>query len=584
MKRVGKILLITLISIVGILLATYVLLVVKSPGKLEPLKDASGKVIVGSLVEKNFIEIGGIRQGFFIRAENPENPVLLFLHGGPGSPSFPYSVPYESSERLEKYFTVCYWEQRGAGMSYSESTDPASMTVEQIVEDARQMTEYLQNRFKQEKIYLMGHSFGTYLGIKVIDKYPENYLAFIGIGQISNQLESEKLALDFMLQRATETNDKDALRQLKQFDKQAADFPTDDFFMTRSKLLNKYGYGMAHQNFSMTTLIKDVMFFKGYTFSEKMGYIKGSLLSGRLFDYTMKDNLFESSASLDVPVYIIHGKYDNVTSYVLAQEYLNKIEAPAKAFFTFENSAHAPFIEEPEKFIQTMREILYPFSVKIQISNDIELIQLSEKAYVHVSVSEIAGFGKVSSNGLIFVNGKEAFLFDTPATNSQTETLVKWIADSLSATVSTFVPTHWHDDCLGGLEYLHSIEIKSYANQMTIDLAKANSKPVPRHGFTDSLHLVLRGDIVECHYLGGGHSADNIVVWIPSEKILFAGCMVKDIYSKGLGNLSDAKVEEWLPTIQKVTAKFHDAKIVIPGHGQIGGKGLLEHTSKLLTE
>ena len=221
---------------------------------------------------------------------------------------------------------------------------------------------------------------------------------------------------------------------------------------------------------------------------------------------------------------------------------------------------------------------------KTHICDDIELIQLSEKVFVHVSVSEIAGFGKVSSNGLIFVKGDEAFLFDTPVTNQQTETLVKWIADSLFAKVSTFVPTHWHDDCLGGLEYLHSIGIKSYANQMTVDLAKAHGKPVPRHGFTDSLWLDLHGDIVECHYLGGGHSADNIVVWIPSEKILFAGCMVQNIHSKGLGNLSDSKLDEWYPTIQKVLVKFSDAKIVIPGHGQIGGIELLEHTSKLLNE
>ena len=364
MKKVGKILLITLISIIGILLAGFILLMVKSPGKLDPLKDASGKVIVGSFVEKNFIEIGGIRQGFFIRTENPSNPVLLFLHGGPGSPSLPYSIPYESAERLEKYFTVCYWEQRGAGMSFSESTDTASMTIEQIVEDARQMTEYLQNRFKQEKIYLIGHSFGSYLGIKIIEKYPENYLAYIGIGQISNQLESEKLALDYMLQHATETDDKDVLEKLKQFDKQAEDFPSLDFLMARSQLLNKYGVGMAHKDITMATIIKHVMFFKGYTFSEKINYIKGSLFSIRLFDNTLKDNLFESSTSFDIPVYFTHGKYDYVTSYVLAHEYLEQIEAPAKAFFTFENSAHAPCIEEPEKFVQILSEILQTVNEK----------------------------------------------------------------------------------------------------------------------------------------------------------------------------------------------------------------------------
>ncbi|GHT38495.1 hypothetical protein FACS189435_4760 [Bacteroidia bacterium] len=135
----------------------------------------------------------------------------------------------------------------------------------------------------------------------------------------------------------------------------------------------------------------------------------------------------------------------------------------------------------------------------------------------------IAGFG----NGLILVSKDEAFLFDTPATGSQTETLVKWIADSLKATVSTFVPNHWHEDCLGGLDYLHSKGVKSYANQMTVDLAK-------------------------------------------------------DIHSKGLGNLSDAQPEEWAKTIQKVIGTFSEAKIVIPGHGGIGGKELLQHTKELL--
>jgi metallo-beta-lactamase class B len=221
---------------------------------------------------------------------------------------------------------------------------------------------------------------------------------------------------------------------------------------------------------------------------------------------------------------------------------------------------------------------------KISVSDDIALIKLSEKAYVHVSVSEIKGFGKVSSNGLVLVNGGEAFLFDTPVTGYQTETLLTWLADSLKARVSTFVPNHWHNDCLGGLEYLHSKGIKSFANQLTIALAKEHGMPVPQQGFIDSLRLNLRGMDIHCHYPGGGHSADNIVVWIPSEKILFGGCMVKDIHSVGLGNLSDAKIEEWLPTIQKVTAKFPRAEIIIPGHGQIGGKELLEHTQMLLRQ
>ncbi len=225
-----------------------------------------------------------------------------------------------------------------------------------------------------------------------------------------------------------------------------------------------------------------------------------------------------------------------------------------------------------------------PATNKIKVSDDIELVRLSPKAYIHISVSEMQGFGKVSSNGLILVDKGKAFLFDTPATIEQTQVLVDFIADSLYAKVTGFIPNHWHGDCIGGLTYLNKKGVKSYANQMTIDIAKKNGLPAPKQGFKSSLSLKLNNLEIDCYYLGGGHSTDNIVVWIPSEKILFPGCMVKDISSKGLGNLSDANIDEWPSTIEKVIAKFPSAKIVIPGHGQFGGKELLEHTKDLLRE
>ena len=117
---------------------------------------------------------------------------------------------------------------------------------------------------------------------------------------------------------------------------------------------------------------------------------------------------------------------------------------------------------------------------------------------------------------------------------------------------------------------------------MTIELAEAHKMPVPQHGFTDSFELNLNGHKIHCHYFGGAHTADNIVIWIPSEEILFGGCMIRDINSTGLGNTSDAKIDEWLPTIEKVIENFPNAKIVIPGHGDIGGIELLEHTKNQL--
>jgi pimeloyl-ACP methyl ester carboxylesterase len=232
------------------------------------------------------------------------------------------------------------------------------MTVDQLVEDTRQMTEYLKHRFNQEKIYLIGHSWGTFLGIKTIEKYPENYAAYIGIGQISKQLESEKLAYDYMLKHATAINDKSALEKLKKHDRNAPDFPRFDYMAIRSLLMNRYGIGMMHQDASMVKILKGFLFFKGYTVSEKINYFKGSWFSLNQLFFLFRDcNLFDSSVSFDVPVYIVHGKYDYQVSYVLSREYFDQIEAPEKDFITFENSAHSPNIEEPEKFVQTIRKI-----------------------------------------------------------------------------------------------------------------------------------------------------------------------------------------------------------------------------------
>jgi metallo-beta-lactamase class B len=221
-------------------------------------------------------------------------------------------------------------------------------------------------------------------------------------------------------------------------------------------------------------------------------------------------------------------------------------------------------------------------SNSIIISNDIELLRLSENAYVHVTYSDIEGYGRVSCNGLIFINGNEAFLFDTPVTESLTGELVSWLRKSMKLRIAGFVPNHWHSDCIGGLQYLIDQKIESYANQMTIDIARSKGLPVPATGFRDSLELQLGDKLIQCYYPGPAHSLDNIVVWIPSEKILFAGCMVKSLDAKNLGNIADGDLASYPKTIDKLIKKYPDAKTVVPGHGQYGGIDLLMHTKALL--
>ena len=219
--------------------------------------------------------------------------------------------------------------------------------------------------------------------------------------------------------------------------------------------------------------------------------------------------------------------------------------------------------------------------IRIRISNDIELIKLSENAYVHVSYSDLPKFGRFPSNGLIFINKGEAFLFDTPVSDSLTRDLVSWINDSLKLKLIGFVPNHWHIDCMGGLGFLQNQKIDSYANQMTIDIAQSKGLPIPKYGFKDSLQLWIGDKLIKCYYFGTAHTLDNIVVWIPSEQILFAGCMIKSKNSKDLGNTVDGDLVAYPKTIDKLINSFPEAKIVIPGHGQIGDSDLIKHTKEL---
>ncbi len=218
----------------------------------------------------------------------------------------------------------------------------------------------------------------------------------------------------------------------------------------------------------------------------------------------------------------------------------------------------------------------------IKISKDVEIIKLSQHSYIHVSYTVVPGYGRISSNGYIYINNNEAILFDTPMTNELTKQLIDWITNSLKVKIIGYVPNHWHNDCMGGLSYLNILNVPSYANNLTITIAKNKNLPIPRYGFNDKLKLKIGNELVICRYYGPAHSVDNIVVWVPSEKVLFAGCMVKDLNSQNLGNLTDADILEWPKTIEKVILDCSSAKIVIPGHGEYGGTDLLIHTKELL--
>lgn len=219
---------------------------------------------------------------------------------------------------------------------------------------------------------------------------------------------------------------------------------------------------------------------------------------------------------------------------------------------------------------------------RIVIDDDIELIELKDSFFIHETWHHDKQYGRFPSNGMIVVRKGKALMIDTPVDNDKTERLVRYLTNSLSVKVTKLIIGHYHDDCLGGLEYLQRINVESFASTLTVKKCKEIGLPVPSKSFSDSLLFHFYGEPVECRFSGAGHSFDNITVYFPNQKIMFGGCLVKSLYSKNLGNLSDAVVSEWDQTIHKLINLYPDTQIVIPGHGSYGEKELLIHTIDLV--
>jgi metallo-beta-lactamase class B len=219
---------------------------------------------------------------------------------------------------------------------------------------------------------------------------------------------------------------------------------------------------------------------------------------------------------------------------------------------------------------------------RITLSKDLEIKKISENVWLHISYYDMEDYGHVPANGLIIKNENSAYIVDTPWRDTETMILLDWLEDSLKVNVAGVIATHWHQDCMGGLGEVKKRGITSFACEKTIEFAQMKKRPLPDNGFQDSLALHL-GDLeIICRYFGGGHTEDNIFVWIPDEKLLFGGCPVKALNWKGLGFTGDADLEEWPNTLNKVLKAYPNCDLVIPGHGDPGDLSLIHHTLELL--
>lgn len=218
----------------------------------------------------------------------------------------------------------------------------------------------------------------------------------------------------------------------------------------------------------------------------------------------------------------------------------------------------------------------------IELADDIIVSQVISGCWIHTTYFDVKGYGLVDANGLILIDGQTAVMIDLPWTDEQTRCIFNWVEDKFDAKIQTVIPTHSHQDCIGGLNEAHQRGANSIAFKETVRICKQNNMPAPKTGFVDFLRVKAGDTEVELRFLGPGHTIDNIVTWIPKEKLLFAGCLLKGLDSTSIGYVGEADLKNYPVTLNNMAKTFGHAKIVVPGHGDFGGPDLIDHTMKLL--
>jgi pimeloyl-ACP methyl ester carboxylesterase len=227
-----------------------------------------------------------------------------------------------------------------------------------MISDTLELTHYLRRRFGQDRIYLMGHSGGTFFAIQAAARAPELYHAYVGMAQMSDQFESERLAYEYMLREFKYDGNTKMVRKLEAAPVTADEIPAG-YIAVRDVAMHSLGIGTAHD---MRSVMNDIFLesFKSrdYTLKEKINLWRGKFSSGvsALWQENISTDLGQTTPKLDIPVYFLEGIYDYTCSYTLAKAYFEELDAPVKGFYTFDRSAHSPLFEEPDKTLQILRE------------------------------------------------------------------------------------------------------------------------------------------------------------------------------------------------------------------------------------
>jgi len=311
---------------------------------------------INGISGSQYLEINNTQQYILIRGHDVDNPLLLFLHGGPGASET--SMLLKCNRELEREFTVVYWDQRNAGNSYDRKFPKEEIKVQKYIQDVNTLVSYLKNRFQVEKVFLVGHSWGTRLGMYAIQKHPENFIAYVGVSQELSSYEGEMMSYQYALNKAKELDKGKALKTLEKIgEPQSGDYTTMyktgiQGFWKQKQLLIKLGGDSYNKRIYLDWMLS-VWFSREYSFIDLVRFMKTFKFSSENIvcdpDYNNID-FFKQIPEVEVPVFFISGEYDYNLPWPLVEKYCDSLKSPYKEFIKFEKSGHNPAFEEPDKF------------------------------------------------------------------------------------------------------------------------------------------------------------------------------------------------------------------------------------------
>lgn len=307
----------------------------------------------GRTIQKHYLTLNGHRQGIIVESRGTAKPILLVVHGGPGFPLYSFFRAHHID--LTDRYTVVFWDQRGTGMSYTRET----VEMADLISDSYQLIQFLRHHFQQEQVYLMCHSFGTIIGTHLTHRYPEYIAAYIGMGQLGDVFHNEQCILQHLRFLAYEERNQRAIKRLSAIHL-TRDFNKDcQYEKARQRYTARYHVGFSSRGYSVWRMFRVMMQTPYYRLIERINIVRGSLSTfEHLTSEMAHTNLNDIAQEIKVPFYVLQGVHDMQTTYEDSKAFFEHVGSAEKRFYAFQDTAHAPFVDEPEKVIEIMHEIV----------------------------------------------------------------------------------------------------------------------------------------------------------------------------------------------------------------------------------